>query len=508
MNIFTDVLSACTHLVTSVNIFYTILGGFIGTIAGALPGLGPSSSLAIFIPLTFVLDPISGIVFLLNIYQGTMYGGRITSILANIPGDNPAIVTCFEGYPLALQGRAGPAMGISGVSSFCGGLFGLAGLTLFAFPVSNFAVRFGPPEYFGLMVFSLSCIGILSADSPIKGIAMAALGLLCGTVGHDFVTGHIRMTYGIVGLVDGIDLVPMALGAFAVSELLFGIEKGVETEFIKTRLRLSNLFPSLQELIRCKFAILRGALTGFLVGVLPGAGGTPATFISYAIEKKASKSPEKFGTGVAEGLSGPEAANNSSEGGALIPLLTLGVPGSGGTAILLGGLMIWGIRPGPMLFKENPEFVSYIIAGLLIGNIGLLILNIAFIPLFVTLLKVIRPYFNSSITVLCLTGVYAASFDFFDAWVMLVFGIVGYFARKLDYPMAPLVLGLVLGPRTEDSLRQSVMMSQGSFSIFFTSPIAAVLLIVGMSIIAYPMLRYLVTLIHRQSNTWRRPTGR
>lgn len=426
-----------------------------------------------------------------------MYGGRITSILANIPGDSPAIVTCFEGYPLAVQGRAGPAMGISGISSFLGGMVGLAGLALFAMPVSNFAIRFGPPEYFGLMVFALSCIGILSGDNPAKGIAMAAVGLLCGTVGHDFVTGQIRMTYGLVELVDGIDLIPLALGAFAVSELLSVMEKGMRVEFIKTKLGLSNMYPTVAEFFRCKFAILRGALIGFLVGVLPGAGGTPATFISYAVEKKVSKHPEKFGTGVLEGLSGPESANNASEGGALIPLLTLGVPGSGGTAILLGGLMIWGIRPGPMLFQQNPEFISYVIAGLLVGNIALLVLNIGFIPLFVSLLKIIGPYFTSVITVLCMTGVYAASYNFFDAWVMLAFGGIGYFARKLDYPMAPLVLGLVLGPRTEDSLRQSIMMSEGSFSIFFGSPIAAVLLIAGVAFITYPMFRYLFRLIKR-----------
>ena len=235
--------------------------------------------------------------------------------------------------------------------------------------------------------------------------------------------------------------------------------------------------------------MVRGALTGFMVGVLPGAGGTPATFIAYAIEKKVSKTPEKFGTGMVEGLAGPEAANNASEGGALIPLLTLGVPGSGGTAILLGGLMIWGIRPGPMLFQQNPEFIAYVIAGLLVGNIALLVLNIGFIPLFVSLLKIIGPYFTSTITVLCLTGVYAVSYNFFDAWIMLIFGGIGYFARKLDYPMAPLVLGLVLGPRTEDSLRQSMMMSEGNFSIFVESPIAAVLLVVGLGFIFYPLLR-------------------
>ena len=484
-----DVFNASVHLIFSVNILYTILGGFIGTLAGALPGLGPSSALALFIPMTFFLNPITGIVFLLNIYQGTMYGGRITSILANIPGDSPAIVTCFEGYPMARQGRAGPAMGISGVSSFFGGLVGLTGLALFAMPVSNFAVRFGPPEYFGLMIFSLSCIGILSGDTPAKGIAMAALGLLCGTVGHDFVTGQIRMTYGMVELVDGISLIPLALGAFAVSELLFVLEKGMAVEFIQTKLRLANLYPTLAEFLRCKFAMVRGALTGFMVGVLPGAGGTPATFIAYAIEKKVSKTPEKFGTGMVEGLSGPEAANNASEGGALIPLLTLGVPGSGGTAILLGGLMIWGIRPGPMLFQQNPEFIAYVIAGLLVGNIALLVLNIGFIPLFVSLLKIIGPYFTSTITVLCLTGVYAVSYNFFDAWIMLIFGGIGYFARKLDYPMAPLVLGLVLGPRTEDSLRQSMMMSEGNFAIFVESPIAAVLLVVGLGFIFYPLLR-------------------
>lgn len=490
MEIFYNVYNASVNLLFSVNILYTLLGGFIGTIVGVLPGIGPSSGLALFLPMTFGLNPITGMVFLCNIYQGCMYGGRITSILANIPGDNPSIVTCFDGYPMAQKGRAGPAMGISGLTSFVGGMVGLTGLMFFAGPVANFAIRFGPPEYFGLMVFSLSCIGILSSESPAKGVAMAALGLLCGTVGHDFVSGTIRLTYGLVNLVDGIDLIPLALGAFAVSELFFVLEKGMKIELIKGKFTLSNLYPSLEELVRSHWPTWRGSIIGFLVGVLPGAGATPATFISYAVEKKVSKRSAQFGTGMVEGLASPEAANNSCEGGALIPLLTLGVPGSGGTAILLGGLMIWGIRPGPLLFQQNPEFVWYVVAGLLLGNIALLVLNMAFIPMFVTMLKVIQPYFLSGITVLCITGVYASSFSFFDVWVMLVFGVIGYFARKLDYPMAPLVLGLVLGPRTEESLRQSLMMSHGSFSIFFEGPISATLLSVGLAVIFLPFFRY------------------
>lgn len=495
MELLFNVSNTTIELLLSGIVFYTLLGGFIGTLTGALPGLGPSASLALFIPMTFSFDPIVGMVFLCNIYQGTMYGGRITSILANIPGDNPAIVTCFEGYPMAQQGRAGPAMGISGISSFVGGMVGLTGLMFFAGPISNFAIRFGPPEYFGLMIFALSCIGILSGKSAIKGIAMAALGLLCATVGHDFVSGSIRLTYGIVELVDGIDLIPLSLGAFAISQVMTFMEKDIKIDFIKTKLTLSNLYPSVEDLIRSKWSIVRGALVGFFVGVLPGAGGTPATFIAYAMEKKVSKHGDKFGTGQVEGLAAPEAANNSSEGGALIPLLTLGVPGSGGTAILLGGLMIWGIRPGPLLFQENPEFIWYIIAGLLIGNIGLLILNVGFVPLFVTILKLVQPYLFTTITVLCLTGVYAYSFSFFAAWVMLAFGVIGYFAKKLGYPMAPLVLGLVLGPRTENSLRQSMMMSQGSLSIFVESPICATLLTVGLLIIFYPMGSYFFKMI-------------
>ena len=489
MDLFQNVFNSSIELLFSVNILYTILGGFIGTITGALPGLGPSSSIALFIPLTFGLNPVTGMLFLCNIYQGCMYGGRITSILANIPGDAPAIVTCFEGYPMAKKGRAGVAMGITGLASFLGGMVGLTGLMLFAGPVSEFAIRFGPPEYFGLMVFALSCIGILSGTSPAKGVAMGVLGLLCATVGHDFVSGAVRMTYGVTELVDGIDLIPMALGAFALSEVLFLLEKGTKVAMIKDKLTLRNLYPSRGELLRMRWPVVRGSLIGFLVGVLPGAGGTAATFISYAVEKNVSKRPEEFGTGIVEGLASPEASNNASEGGALIPLLTLGIPGSGGTAILLGGLMIWGIRPGPMLFTENPQFVWFVISGLLLGNIALLIMNLGFIPLFVSLLTAVEPYLISAITVLCVAGVYSCSGSFFDAWVMLAFGIVGYYARKLEYPMGPLILGLVLGPRTEDSLRQSMMMSQGDLSIFFHGPIAATLLTTGLAVIFYPALK-------------------
>lgn len=298
------------------------------------------------------------------------------------------------------------------------------------------------------------------------------------------------MTYGITGLIDGIDLIPLALGAFALSEVLFILEKGEKGAFIKSKLTFKNLYPSLEDFFRSKWPVVRGSIIGFLIGVLPGAGGTTATFIAYAVEKKVSKSPEKFGTGMVEGLASPESSNNASEGGALIPLLTLGVPGSGGTAILLGGLMIWGIRPGPMLFQENPDFVWYVVAGLLLGNIALLIMNVGLIPLFVSLLKVIEPYLLSAITVLCIAGVYACSRNLSDVWIMLAFGMVGYFARKLDYPMGPLVLGLVLGPRTEDSLRQSIMMGHGDMSIFFHGPISATLLIVGLGIIFYPVFRY------------------
>jgi len=498
MEIFQNVYETSLRLLFSVNIIYTVLGGFLGTLIGALPGLGAPAGIALFLPLMFGFNSITGMVFLINIYQGVMYGGRISSILAGIPGDAVAIVTCFEGHPMALKGRAGPAIGLSGLSCFIGSLVGLTGLMLIAVPVSDFAIRFGPPEYFALMVFALSCIGILSAESPAKGITMAALGLLCGAVGHDSLSGQIRATYGIVELIEGISLIPLALGAFALSELFLLLERGLKVHLIESKLTLSNLYPSIREVIQVKWAILRGSLLGFFVGVLPGAGAVPATFMSYALEKKISKRSHEFGTGVIEGLAAPEAANNSTEGGALIPLMTLGVPGSGAAAVLMGALMIWGIQPGPQIFEQNAELMWYIIAALLLGNIALFILNVGFIPIFVALLKFIQPVFLSAITVLCLTGVYAYSFSFFDAWVMLVFGVIGYLARKLEYPTAPLIIGLVLGDRTESSLRQSLMMSHSDFAIFFGSWISTTLLLGAFVVVSYPLFRYAFTVVMKK----------
>jgi putative tricarboxylic transport membrane protein len=471
---------------TPANMLFVTIGVVIGTLIGALPGIGPVSGLSILIPLAFGLNPISAMILMCGIYYGCMYGGTITSVLMNVPGESASIMTCLDGYAMARQGRAGPALTIAAIASFVAGTFSVVMLTVLAPPIATAALSFGPPEYFALTLLGLSAISGLTGKSRAKGYAMAFLGLALAMVGIDPIDGAQRFTFGNLELMDGVGFLPVAVGMFGLGAVLGMVEQPVELEIMKTSLR--EMLVTKKDLKDSAMPIARGSIIGFLIGVLPGAGATIATFLAYAAEKRVSKTPELFGTGMIAGVASPEAANNSSTGGAMIPLLTLGIPGSGTTAVLLGVLTLFSLQPGPLLFTKNPDFVWGLIASMYIGNVMLLVLNIAFVPAFVAILRVPYKILAALIAIFCLVGVYSVNYSVQDLWIMLGFGVLGYLTLKMDYPQAPLLLALVLGGFMEVSMRQSLKMSHADLSIFFTRPIAATIMIAVIVILLWPLL--------------------
>lgn len=473
---------------TPVNLFWCFVGVFLGTIIGLLPGLGPPATIALLLPLTFKMDPTTAIIMMAGIYYGAKYGGSTTSILLNVPGESASVVTCLDGYQLARQGRAGPALGVAAISSFVAGSVGVIGLMFIAPPVAKFALRFGPPEYFALMVLGLTMVVFLTGRSLVKGILATLVGLWLAGVGTDVFTAESRFTFGLMELLDGIDFVIVSIGLFAIGEVLVNLESKLSAEIFKVPRGLRNLLPNLQDLKDCRFAFLNGSVVGFFIGVLPGAGSTIASFLSYGLEKAVSRRADKFGSGVIEGVAAPEGANNSETGGALVPLLTLGIPGSATTAILLAALHLWGFRPGPLLIQENPHLFWGLVASMYVGNIMLLVLNLPLVPVFAQILKV--PYFvlYPAIFGISIVGVYSVSNSIFDVWMLGVFGLLGYVMRKLDFPAAPLVLGMVLGERLELALRQSLMMSQGKLSVLVAGPLSAGMLMFAGLLLIMPLL--------------------
>lgn len=468
-------------------LLWCFIGVAIGTLVGALPGLGPTAGVAILLPLSFSLEVVSALLLLTGIYQGTMYGGRISSILINVPGDAPAVVSTFDGYPMTLQGKAGYALALSAIASFIGGSLGFLGLAFLTPHISNWAIIFNAPEYFSLMLFALIATSGLGGGSFLKSLIATFFGLLIALVGSDAIQGTNRMTFGLVELWDGIDFVVVAIGMFGLSEMLLRIEEreGVVHNYSK-KILFKELFPTIRQIIANLGAIIRGSFVGFFVGVLPGAGSTIATFFSYSLEKKISKTPEEFGKGKDQGLSAPESANNASVGGALIPLFSLGIPGSATTAILLGALIMFGLQPGPLLFEKSGDIIWAVIAGLIVANIFLLVLNTAFVPFFTYLIKVAEPYLIPIVSIFCFLGVYLLNNSFFDVLLMIIFGIIGYFLRKNDFPLAPLILALVLGPMLEDNFRRSLLMSRNDYMIFLERPISLILILITVVIIFYP----------------------
>jgi putative tricarboxylic transport membrane protein len=476
---------------TPFNLLMAACGVVMGILIGALPGVGPPSGVALLLPLTFGMDPTSGIIMLAALYAGTMYGGTITSVLINTPGESASVVTCLDGHQMALQGRAGPALGVAAVGSFVAGTVGVVLLMLISPILARWSLAFGPPETFALMLLGLTTVTLLTGDSAIKGYISMVLGLMLAMVGFDIVSGEPRFAFGVPELMDGIDFLPVAIGLFGIGEVLAGAETAGGAAMVQARYGLRDLIPTAIERMRCRWAIVRGTVLGFLVGMLPGAGPTVSTFLAYAVEKKVSKHPEEFGKGAIEGVAAPESANNAAATAAMVPMLTLGIPGSATTAIMLGGLMMWGLRPGPLLFEKNPEFVWGLIASQYIANVMLLILSTAAIPLFVRALRIPYGILMPLIVVFCITGAYSLKNSLFDIGTMLAFGLLGYAMKRLGYSPAALVLALVLGPMAERALRQSLIISDQGAAIFFMRPISAVLMVAAILAVVVPAARAL-----------------
>jgi len=442
---------------------------------GVLPGLGPAASIALLLPVTFKIPVTASLIMLAGIYYGAMYGGSTTSILVNIPGESASVVTCLDGYQMARRGRAGPALGMAAFGSFIAGTFGTAMIMLIAPLIVSIALRFGPPEFVGLMFLGLTMVAFFAGESILKALMMVLVGLTLGTVGLDPIYGTPRLTFGFPSLRGGIDLIPMMMGLFGISEVLINMEEAVKQTVFETRIK--GLLPSRKDWRDSAAPVARGSILGFFLGVLPGVGAIIPTFISYGIEKKLSKHPERFGTGVIEGVAGPEAANNAASSGGFVPLLTLGIPANGIMALLVGALMIHGVQPGPLLMKQNPDIFWGLIASMYIGNVMLLVLNLPLIRLWVKMLTIPYTVLFPLIILFCLIGAYSVNTDVADIVTLTIFGGVGYLMRKLRFEAAPLLLGFILGPMIEEAIRQSLLISNGSPYIFISRPISAGLLV-------------------------------
>lgn len=475
--------------ISPTNLFWAFFGVSAGTLVGVLPGLGPPATIAILLPLSVNLEPATGLIMMAGIYYGAKYGGSTTSILLNIPGEDASVVTAIDGYEMAKRGRAGPALGIAAIGSFIAGTIGLIGLTFMAPVVAQLAIEFGPPEYAGLMVLGLSLVILLAGSSKIKALISGIFGFLLSTVGLDLFSGALRFTGGNIELANGIEFVALSIGLFAIGEVMVNIEEKTGHKLFKVPSRLRELFPSKKDLRDSSGAIAQGSVLGFFIGALPGAGSTVASFISYTIAKRFSRHPERFGKGAIEGVAAPESANNSATAGAFIPLLTLGIPGSASTAVMLGALFLYGLQPGPLFFNENPDVVWPIIASMYIGNVLLVMLNLPLIPVFASILRVPYHILYPGILVVSVVGVYSINNSMFDVWLLVVFGLVGYVMRKTDFPTAPLVLAFVLGPLFEQAVRRSLIISQGDPSIFVTRPWAVVFLVMTVVLVVLPMVR-------------------
>jgi len=469
------------------NLLWCLVGVVLGTVVGIMPGLGPPATIAMLLPLTFLMNPAGAMIMLAGIYYGAKYGGSTTSILLNVPGESASVVTCLDGYQMARQGRAGAALGIAAIASFIAGTVGVLGLMLVAPPLAKVALSFSSPEYFALMALGLAMVVLLAGRSMVKALLAMLAGLWIAGIGTDLFSTTSRFTFGRMELLSGVDFVVVAIGVFAIAEVLANMEAHEETRLLPVPKGLRNLLPTVQDLKDCRFAFANGSVVGFLIGVLPGAGSTIASFISYGLEKAVSRRRERFGTGVVEGVAAPEGANNSETGGALVPLLTLGIPGSGTTAVLLAALVLWGFKPGPLFIPENPALFWGLVASMYIGNVMLLILNLPLVPAFAQVLRAPAFVLYPVILGISIVGVYSASGSLFDVALLSAFGLLGYVMRKLDYPAAPLILGLVLGGAMERALRQSLMMSEGSLSILVARPISAVMLSLALLILLIPL---------------------
>jgi putative tricarboxylic transport membrane protein len=495
VDVFSGLMQGFAVALQPLNLLWCLVGVALGTVVGILPGLGPPATIAMLLPLTFLMPPASAMIMLAGIYYGAKYGGSTTAILLNVPGESASVATCFDGYQMARKGRAGAALGIAAIASFIAGTVGVLGLMLVAPPLARMALAFSSPEYFALMSLGLAMVVLLAGRSMVKALLAMLVGLWLAGIGTDLFSQTSRFTFGRMELLSGIDFVVVAIGVFAIGEVLANMQGREAAKALPFPKGVRNLLPTVQDLKDSRFAFANGSIVGFLIGVLPGAGSTIASFISYGLEKAVSRRPEEFGKGVVEGVAAPEGANNAETGGALIPMLTLGIPGSSTTAVLLAALVLWGFKPGPLFIPENPALFWGLVASMYIGNLMLLVLNLPLVPLFAQVLRTPVYILYPIILGIALVGVYSTSGGLFDLWLLVSFGLMGYLMRKLDYPSAPLVLGLVLGGAMERALRQSLMMSDGSVSILVSRPVSAVMLSLALLILLIPLFN--------KVNTWR-----
>ena len=479
------------------NLFVAVVGLSLGIIIGVLPGLGGANGVAILLPLTFRMPPNSAIILLTSLYWGALFGGAITSVLFNIPGEPWSVATTFDGYPMARKGQGGAALTGAFTSSFVGAFFSTVLISLFAPLLADVALKFGPPEIFSIQFLTFSAFVGLGGGNPLKSLVSILLGFILAAVGLDIVTGQLRMTFGIAELMTGFDFIVAVIGLFGIGEILLSVEEGLSFKGVGTGMNLRVVLDTWKVLPRYWRTFIRGCFIGFWMGFKPG-GATPASFMSYSFAKRFSKNPEKFGKGELEGVVAPETAAHAAGVAAMLPMITLGIPGSPTAAVMLGGLIIWGLQPGPMLFVEKPDFVWGLIASMYTGNIIGVLMVLAFVPFFAAILRIPFAILTPLIVVVCAIGSYAVHNNMIDVWYMLIFGVLGYVFKKLDYPLAPLVLALVLGDLAENALRQSLIMSQGSLTIFATRPIAGIITAVALFFFVLPVL----------TPWWRRLRGR
>jgi len=490
MDILHNIVYGFSIVLQPASLLVCFLGVLIGTLIGVLPGIGPSATVAILLPVSIGMSAADAMILLAGIYYGSMYGGSTTSILVNIPGESASVVTCIDGYQMARQGRAGVALGISAFGSFIGGTIGVLGLMLLAPPLSEFALQFGPPEYFAMILCGFSILIYIGSGSKLKALLIAFLGIFLAEIGNDLVTGEQRFTFGNLTLMDGVPLVPMVMGLFGIAEVLVNLEETFERIIFTSRVK--NLLPNLADWRASLGPIGRGTILGFFLGLLPGGSATLASFASYAVEKRITKHPERFGKGAIEGVAGPETANNAATSSAFIPMLTLGIPANPVMALVMAALLCHGLQPGPLLLTKSPDVFWAVITSMYVGNVMLVILNLPLIAIWVKLLKVPYAVLFPLILLLCLIGSYSTSSNYQEIMIMIIFGVIGYLMRKFEYEPVPLVFAFILTPLLERAFRQSLAMSNGGFMIFLRPPIALVFMITAFILIAllvYPLIK-------------------
>jgi putative tricarboxylic transport membrane protein len=492
MDVFANLALGFSVSLTLENLAFCLIGAVVGTAIGVLPGLGPAATIAILLPITFKMDPISAIIMLAGIYYGAMYGGSITSILVKVPGEAASVVTCLDGYEMARKGRAGAALGISAFGSLIAGVFATFSLAFLGPYVAGVALDFGPPEYAALVALGLLLVTLISSTSMLRSLMMVMVGLLFSTIGLDPISGAERFTFGRTELFDGLNIAIMAMGLFGIAELLYlASRQDPQASFIPQPSRLRDMLPNRRDWKDSAGPIGRGSVLGFLLGLLPGGGAILASFASYVLERRVSRHPEKFGTGVIEGVAGPESANNAAAQGAFVPLLTLGIPANVVMGVLMGALMIHGLQPGPLLLQESPQLFWGVITSMFIGNLILVFLNVPMVGVFVRLLKIPYAILAPLIILFCVIGAYSVNINSFDVGVMVVLGVVAFLLKRVNLDPAPLLLAYVLGDLFENAVRQSLLLSHGSLAIFVQRPISGFLVGVGALLLAASALRWL-----------------